>query len=52
LLSPRPIAVGEGQHHGDDRLIEHEEDRTRAPVQPPLEPSFAWRQVAERWASQ
>lgn len=51
LLSPGPIAVGEGRHLGDDGLIEHEEDRAEAPVQPPLEPPFAWRHVAERWAS-
>jgi hypothetical protein len=51
LLAPGPIAVGEGRHLGDDGLIEPEEDRARAPVQPPLEPPFAWRHVAERWAS-
>jgi hypothetical protein len=51
VLSPGPIAVGKGGHLGDDGLIEHEEDSARAPVQPPLEPPCAWRQVAERWAS-
>ena len=51
LCPPAPVALGEGRHLGHNGLIEHEKDRPWAGASPLLEPPFAWRQVAARWAS-
>ena len=50
LLPTMPIAGDEGWGFGNDRLVQHQQNRVVTRSQTPFEPPFAWRHVAGRRA--
>jgi hypothetical protein len=50
LLTTMPIASDEGWGVGDDRLVQHQQNRVVTRSQTPFAPPFAWRHVAGRRA--
>lgn len=52
LLTDSPIAGIQGRRFGEDRFVEHQQNRPHAVFQAVFEPPFDCRQVGERWAKQ